>query len=70
MEAQQINLMSISMSLIQVQLGRECLKKFFCGVVEAFRDTYLQKGTAADVQPLMNLHDMTLGFLGTQGSID
>ncbi|KAL1567330.1 hypothetical protein AAHA92_02820 [Salvia divinorum] len=50
--------------------GRECLKKFCAGVVEAFSDTYLRKPNAADCQSLLNLHERTHEFPGMLGSID
>ncbi|XP_042006264.1 protein ALP1-like [Salvia splendens] len=50
--------------------GRDCLKRFCRGIVEAYGDTYLRKPTATDCQGLMQMHETAHGFPGMLGSID
>ncbi|XP_047951824.1 uncharacterized protein LOC125197155 [Salvia hispanica] len=50
--------------------GREGLKNFCRGVVEAFSNTYLRKPTVADCQALMKMHEMAHDFPEMLGSID
>ncbi|XP_047942812.1 uncharacterized protein LOC125189593 [Salvia hispanica] len=50
--------------------GRECLKTFCKGIVEAFGDTYLRRPTADDCQRLMRMHEMVHGFPRMLGSVD
>ncbi|XP_047961486.1 uncharacterized protein LOC125206246 [Salvia hispanica] len=50
--------------------GRDCLKNFCRGVVEAFGDTYLRRPTADDCQSLMRMHETVHDFPGMLGSID
>ncbi|XP_042027115.1 uncharacterized protein LOC121774280 [Salvia splendens] len=48
----------------------ECLAKFYEGVVDAFRATYLRKPNAEDCQFLMRMHDRVHDSTGMLGSID
>ncbi|XP_047978544.1 uncharacterized protein LOC125220413 [Salvia hispanica] len=50
--------------------GRNCLKNFCRGIVEAYSNTYLQRPTAEDCQTLMKMHETVQSFPGMLRSID
>ncbi|XP_042029786.1 uncharacterized protein LOC121776669 [Salvia splendens] len=55
---------------VEETTGREFLKKFCRGVMEAFYNTYLRKPTTVDCQTLMNMHETVHGFPRILGSIN
>ncbi|GLT38016.1 hypothetical protein SLA2020_122890 [Shorea laevis] len=60
--------------MIMCQVGgestvTECLKKFVRAVIEVFKDEYLRRPTAEDVQRLLQMGEAR-GFPGMIGSID
>ncbi|XP_057811827.1 uncharacterized protein LOC131026069 [Salvia miltiorrhiza] len=49
---------------------RLCLKKFCRAVVRAYGAEYLRRPSTADVQCLLQMHEVRHGFLGLLGSLD